>query len=768
MKTAFQQNQALRNNVRTSTFPWSHVNNFTTEIGRITPIFCNLVPFKGSVKIPVTLAIQSMPMVFPIQTRMLAKVSFFRYPLRALWKDYRDYQGNYKQGLEEPFHDFASISNFGTCSLFDYLGLPTTVATTGQSNVSLPAITSEFFYGKNQAEGAEAEYIPFGNSEALARTFTSFSSSYLLSKDEIIVGSTDGNITSYIGVSGESSVLKQPLPYNYINTVYYSLDISGMSSAVFNAASVTFRNLKYAGGSPGNTLAVGVVVNDVASFTSYRLTKDEAEVSINLSDINGVDDDKLKNAKLVVAIDKSAIGYVSNIMAQLPLEIVPNNNQIYSDFSISFLNTSSEVKDVDRTNHVWYASDNSGRFGTKGLKISAYGARAYEGVFNAFFRNIQNDPYYVNGQVEYNQFIPTMDGGVDDYNYSLHYMNWERDVFTTALQSPQQGQAPLVGLTTYTDYTTAIENEDGSITYRQNLALTDEDGNSYGVDFKSDDDGLTDVVYTKLGSDVQVGKVTRLIDLASSGISIQDLRNVNAYQRYLELNIRANYTYKQIVENRFNVKIRYSDLLMPEYLGGFTQELNMRGVTQTVDNSLQGSYDGALGSQAGIAYSMRQGRDITVYCDEESIVLGLCTIVPIPVYSQFLPKHFLYRELLDHFTPEFNNIGYQPILNRELAPLQCSSVEELNGVFGYQRPWYEYLSMLDQAHGLYRTTMRNFLMQRTFGASPVLGRQFLQINPEDVNDVFSVTQPTDKFYGQVYIGALAKLPIPRVSIPRLE
>jgi hypothetical protein len=72
-----------------------------------------------------------MPMVFPVQTRMRASIAYFRYPLRALWKDYKDFIGNFREGLEEPYHDFRNQSMvdkmLGTGKLMDYLGVPTTV-----------------------------------------------------------------------------------------------------------------------------------------------------------------------------------------------------------------------------------------------------------------------------------------------------------------------------------------------------------------------------------------------------------------------------------------------------------------------------------------------------------------------------------------------------------------------------------------------------------------------------------------------------------------
>ena len=69
------------------------------------------------------------------------------------------------------------------------------------------------------------------------------------------------------------------------------------------------------------------------------------------------------------------------------------------------------------------------------IKISAYSFRAYEGIYNAYLRDNRNNPYYVNGQVQYNQWIPTYDGGIDDNIYDLHYRDWETDRKSTRLNS---------------------------------------------------------------------------------------------------------------------------------------------------------------------------------------------------------------------------------------------------------------------------------------------------------------------------------------------
>ena len=130
-QSVFDATLDVNNQIKVNTFDWSHSNNLTTQIGRITPIFCELVPNKGSIRINPRFGLQLMPMVFPVQTPMRARIAFFKYPLRALWKNYLDFVGNFRQGLEEPYIDFNSASALkdmaSTGSLGDYLGLPTTV-----------------------------------------------------------------------------------------------------------------------------------------------------------------------------------------------------------------------------------------------------------------------------------------------------------------------------------------------------------------------------------------------------------------------------------------------------------------------------------------------------------------------------------------------------------------------------------------------------------------------------------------------------------------
>lgn len=722
----FDATNNRKNEVRVNKFDWSHANNFTTEIGRITPIFCELFPQKGSFRTEPVLGLQFMPMVFPIQTRMKARVSFFRYPLRALWKDYRDYVGNFRPGLVEPYHDFnGQIPQTG--DLYDYLGLPTTLSGS---------------YSLHPEVVLDAGTFPSGVTQLANLPTSSYPS------PPLAPGAIWENV---IREPSNTSFLVSVSPlYRQVNSIS-TLTVRFSSNEHKSSLKTEI---------PESALLIVIDANGkisyVTNFTEYECSSDSTDydvtytfpVSVNLP--NG--------CTFAVAFTTGFNGVHSCPYVQLSNQICT----IRTEITIVGI---SDVRPLDSTTSPYYDSTSANK--EKQIKISAFAARAYEGIYNAYFRDDRNNPYYVNGEVQYNKWIPTDEGGVDTTQYKLHYANWEKDFLTTAVQSPQQGIAPLVGITTYED---TVLNEDGTMTTQQRLALVDEDGRKFGLEFDSDADGLNDVRYTELSQGQVVQQPRSLYNLIQSGISINDIRNVNAYQKYLELNMRSGYSYKDIIQNRFNVKVRYSDLLMPEFIGGFTEDIEMHSITQNVETNDSGTYAGALGSQAGLAGCRRTGRPISCFCDEESIIIGVCVVTPVPVYTQLLPKHFTYRELLDHYQPEFNNIGFQAITYKEVCPVQAynDKPESLNDTFGYQRPWYEFVQKYDVAHGLYRTQLRNFLMNRTFNVKPELSESFLLVDPEQVNDVFSVTETTDKIYGQIYFKCTVKLPISRVSIPRLD
>lgn len=806
---AFDATLDVNNEIKVNNFDWSHANNLTTQIGRVTPVFCELIPAHGSVRITPRFGLQFMPMVFPIQTRLRARMMFFKYPLRALWDGYRDFVGNFREDLEEPYLDMFTEDHIKamakTGSLGDYLGLPTTLVGDfgAGTDMGTPTFTIASVKGNQFGGSSEFTYLaglPLTN-------LSNYGDFYHLSPAPTEVPMTSGasNTIPSPGSASASNVI------NLVPHLHY--DFTTDDGPVTRSSVVTIQIPTQPGkvkpsdfSKFGNYTTVYVSTSSMTDIMSYiGCVQKDGALHLSFSFPQSFIDSKIEGFSLDLYMNViSRFGRrIKGSSTAWDSELTPLGELLTSGTFKSGVQTSgwswtmayvlagdtdkyvatyklNNGAPVDLTlktspyyNHLSENSQNQ-------IKISAYACRAYEGIYNAYIRDNRNNPYYINGQVQYNKWIPTYDGGADTNVYRLRYANWEKDFLTTAVQSPQQGTSPLVGITTYTETVDTVDDS-GQPVVRElsRIALVDEDGKKYQVSFDSDDDGLKGVSYVELDNEVKMRQPRNLIDVVTSGISINDLRNVNAYQKFLELNMRKGYSYRDIIEGRFNVKVRYDELLMPEFFGGFSRDIEMHSISQTVDQDVSGTqtYAKALGSQSGIA-GVRgdSGRALECFCDEESIVMGILIVTPLPVYTQLLPKHFTYRGLLDHYQPEFNHIGFQPILYKEVCPIQAYNElpETIHDVFGYNRPWYEYVQKYDQAHGLFRSNLSNFLMNRVFNQKPELAQSFLVIDPEQVTDVFAVTKAddgtdlTDKIYGQIWFDCTAKLPISRVAIPRLD
>jgi hypothetical protein len=729
------------NRIDVNSFDWSHVNNLTTNFGRITPVFCELVPAKGSLRINPEFGLELMPMVFPVQTRMFARLNFFKVTLRSMWEDYSDFISNFRDDLEEPYINCSQLSflkMFTTGSLGDYLGVPTRksyfVSSTAVASTIASCSTAAPLSLVNSSYSWDSIVSNLGFNKALTSIpGLSCASAYDNKSTVLAKFSVPVKIQRYTNAN---------MRFDFLNDTNRNHISHGLLVGI----------------TPGNT-----IVHTWEFDVPISATDSTIPITIPLGNMISLFEDQPSSAdgiSFYILLPSSDMPKSSNLpVSAVAIFDTPQDSEItFSEFPFK-----------------------SQKAGTDSYpRLLAYRFRAYESVYNAYYRDIRNNPFIVNGRPVYNKWLPNMKGGADSTLYELHQCNWERDFLTTAVPNPQQGaNAPLVGLTVGDVVT---RSEDGTYSVQKQTVLVDEDGSKYGVSYKVSEDGerLVGVDYDPVSEKTPVTAINSYAELAALateqglGFTIETLRYVNAYQKFLELNMRKGFSYKQIMQGRWDIDIRFDELLMPEFIGGISRELSMRTVEQTVDQQgadSQGRYAEALGSKTGIAgvYG-NTSNNIEVFCDEESYIIGLLTVTPVPIYTQLLPKDFTYNGLLDHYQPEFDRIGFQPVTYKELCPLNfdISNIEDINKTFGYQRPWYEYVAKYDNAHGLFRTDMKNFIMHRTFSGLPQLGQQFLLVDPDAVNQVFSVTEYTDKIFGYVKFNATARLPISRVAIPRLD
>lgn len=754
MANIFRKKDQYIDRVNRSTFDLSFVNNLTMKFGAITPVCLLPASFGDSFQINARFNLQLLPTVFPIQTQLYVRLHFVYVRTRTLWEDWMSFFGG-DETVTPPWMDptaedtpqghkqFNVNDDLQTGTLADYLGIPTTITGT---------------YGRTY----ESNKVAYDRLKGVTFS-TSLSSDPVIASPVFpasqVVGSPDNSIADFYNRQSKKPLSQlfvanawagRSVGYvsNYIGIPHvWNPDQVGIENVEFRIPTKWFSNFD----SPFwmgfyNSTGAAVCQYSYADFASSAIKEGYYVVSSPKSVFEGV-------TQIVFWVDirklKKDYVYVERVSSYTDGS-GSKTGELYSiDVLNSFYYTHStaEWAKPEAANCPFY-TPTSGALPP--IALSALPFRAYESYYNAFGRDIRNNPFIVDGKPEYNRYVPSVKGGSDTYKYQLHYANWEPDAYTTALQSPQAGVAPLVGITSL-----------GEATFR------DAAGTEYHAQLETADDGDTVTGFQVKSSNAPTDVIHNLIGMATSGISISDFRNVNSLQRFLEIRIRQSPRYKNLVKGLFDVNLDYDELMMPEFLGGISDTIPVYKVTQTTptEGNPLGSFAGQGSLQSGMRHVIRK------YCPEDGYILGVMSVVPAANYSQLLAPHFTRMSLLDWHFPQFNNISYQPMLYKHLCPYQAYAVNpaNINNVFGYQRAYWDLISSFDEVHGEFRGSMRNFLINRVFDKAPELSKDFLLVNPDHVNDVFAMTAENgDKILGSIAFEITKKTTIPRNSIPHIE
>lgn len=769
MKNIFSQTKDYVKQPKRNVFDLSFHNHGTYNFGYLYPVFCKETIPGDSFRIDPTFALRFLPTAFPVQTRVTANLHFFYVRNRNLWDNWKKFITHTDQ-VEFPYLD-GSQKSIKTSGLSDYLGVPTTLIGGFGESEQFSAIRLMSTVSTNNGDVLVSWYLQqnrtsfdpqtlwnnplSGNQDSLIHTTNMPTSDVtvpcVLYPNKSFSSGNAPNFDITVQLSGSQSY-----DVDTVARFIFATNIDGLYYSQFYVEAT--------GVFDPSTLTVRYSFNDSLDVfdSAHPAGLTFASKSEFLNYMSGM----LQGTDWRVAIlqyGKNPVGSTDKLPF-VPL-YQPRDGR-YSLVSVSFGLQSENVIDYsDLTNKVFDVSQSGS------IRLSALPFRAYESIYNSFYRNDQNDPLMIDGKPEYDVYVPNRSDGSDSYDYKLYRRNWELDFLTSAVQSPQQGIAPLVGVSQSGDFTFVNKDDNGNIGYFTAKANVSSDGSSItGFQLSdrvtlqglpTDPESATDVP-----DSVKRGTVYTLNQMALAGISINDFRNVNSLQRWLETNIRRGYKYRDQIKSHYGVDISEKILDMPEFIGGISKPVFSSQVNQTVETA-----DDPLGSYAGqLSLITDSAHSISHYCDEHGFIIGILSITPVPNYSQLLPKHFLKYNYLDYYFPEFAHIGMQPIDYREVCPLQQFGVDPsgLNNTFGYQRPWYDYISSVDEVHGLFRTNLRNFVLNRQFDSLPKLNADFLQVDPEQLNDIFTVQDVEDKILGQIMFNVIAKRPIPKFGIPRLE
>ena len=297
---------------------------------------------------------------------------------------------------------------------------------------------------------------------------------------------------------------------------------------------------------------------------------------------------------------------------------------------------------------------------------------AYHKAYFDWFRN----PKFSSS---YNPLESLFDAVVPDDNaiksamgelFNPRFCSFEQDIFSSAWESPS---------TTYLD---ATLYKDNLLTQRLKNQLSP---TQPVPDMFSETDTSLDPSAPQFGS--VIGEVT-----PGSFISNTLVKGLSALDEFLKRNNIAGHRYINQLLARFGVKVPDYRLQRSELVASFDNPFQMSAIFASAAGS-NGSTSTNLGDYAGIGLGAGNGK-FSYEAQEHGFLLFLNYITYDPMYVQGIKPHCERLNLLDFYTPEFDNVGMRPLTYDELYSRGDYTTGALapTSVFGFIPQYADYKS----------------------------------------------------------------------------
>ena len=365
-----------------------------------------------------------------------------------------------------------------------------------------------------------------------------------------------------------------------------------------------------------------------------------------------------------------------------------------------------------------------------GLKISALPYRAYNLIFNEWYRDQDlEEPLAI-----------SLASGIDSTTSgNIQRVDWERDYFTTARPWPQKGVAVSVPVNAASGSTQPFQLRAGQ---------SSESAVTVDVVVHRGDFGSPSTEYLALSSDFGGNPPlnnewkTYLAGTDIASVDINQLREAFALQRFEEH--RALYGSRYTEYLRFlGIKASDARLQRPEYLGGGKQTIQFSEVLQTAPTE-----NAPVGAMAGHGIGAMRTNRFRRFFEEHGYIISLMMVQPVAVYQQGLPRMWQRQVKEDYFQRELQHIGQQEVWQSELYATadnagNSDKTDRAKHMFGYQNRYDEYRWHESSVAGEFRKLLNYWHMAREFDAPPALNASFISGLP--TNRIFAA-QENDQLY----------------------
>lgn len=253
------------------------------------------------------------------------------------------------------------------------------------------------------------------------------------------------------------------------------------------------------------------------------------------------------------------------------------------------------------------------------------------------------------------------------------------------------------------------------------------------------------------------------VDLTSAtAATVNAWRQAFQFQVMYELDARGGTRYIETILAHFGVRSPDQRLQRPEYLGGFTTQVNVNPIANTSGTATENQ-----GDLAAIGTAAKTGRGFVKSFTEHEIILGFVSARADLNYQQGLNRMWTRSTRFDHYWPPLAHLGEQTILNKELYAQGSDGGTDDEGIFGYQERYSEYKYKPSEVTSKFRSNHTASLdvwhLSQDFSSLPVLNDAFIEENPPIDRVIAVPTEP--HFILDVYFDLICARPMPVYSTP---
>lgn len=374
---------------------------------------------------------------------------------------------------------------------------------------------------------------------------------------------------------------------------------------------------------------------------------------------------------------------------------------------------------------------------------------AYELIYQKAYRN-ENRESATNSSLYrwcYNLYNRTSALGVS-FSDAFHKANREKDYYTGAQPFTQKGEPVRAGLV---GEVPVVGTEDLSVT-GQTLGTIDISDNFVYIE-----DGIGN------GSSLRV-------NLASAqGISIEELRILIKTQEMLEKDMMYGSDYASSLNAHFGTAPISTELEEPLELNKVTITSEMQAIFQTSTTTGEQTILGTIGANS----TTRSGEfEIVPYREfREHGYLIICAVHKAQNSYDSLdykPKHLFKQKRFDFYTPELNDLGFQPVSRLEFTP--GSNTGDLLESVGFNEAWAEYRFKANRVHGMFEPSRENALSYWTLAMSDYDDIASIYKQSEiELNRAISIdSENAPQFYDAYGFIEVVEKPMSLHSIPGMD